>query len=160
MLPQFFTEDHVELIELLNKHDVEYLLIGGIAVNYYGYSRSTGEVDFFFRREPDNAERLYCALGEFFGDGVPGLSNADDLLVPDLVLQFGLPPHRVDLVNDISGIDFETAWSHRILDEIKDIDVTVPIIELDDLLANKRASGRAKDLDDLEYLSDVASEEP
>lgn len=159
MLPRFFTPDHIELFELLNDHEVEYLLVGGIAVNYYGYARSTGDVDLFFRADETNAPRLYSALSAFFGDGVPGLDGPGDLLKPGLILQFGLPPHRVDLINDISGVGFDTAWKHRIEEEIEDESLTVPIIDLGDLLANKQASGRPKDLDDLEYLRDLADDE-
>lgn len=155
MLPRFFTPDHIELIELLNKYEVDFLLVGGIAVNYYGYARSTGDVDFFYRTERSNVESLYDALSEFFGNGVPGLAGPDDLLKPGLIFQFGLPPHRVDLINDISGVKFETAWKHRVLEQVEGEDITVPIIDLQDLLANKQASGRAKDLDDFEYLRDV-----
>jgi hypothetical protein len=157
MLPQFFTDDHLELLELMNKHEVDYLLVGGVAVNYYGYSRSTGDIDILFRPEDDNVERLYRALESFFGNGVPGLSGPDDLLEAGLIFQFGVPPHRVDLINDISGVEFETAWKHRIQDYVEDRDIAVPIIHIDDLLANKRASGRAKDIDDYEYLRDVSN---
>jgi predicted nucleotidyltransferase len=156
MLPRFFTPDHLELLELLHEHDVEFLLVGGIAVNYYGYARSTGDVDFFYRAAPDNVARLYRALSAFFGDGVPGLSGPEDLLEPGLIFQFGLPPHRVDFINEISGVDFDTAWKHRVLEQVEEVDVVISIIELDDLLANKQASGRPKDLDDFEYLSDLS----
>lgn len=156
MLPCFFTPDHIELLELLNEHGVDFLLVGGIAVNYYGYPRTTGNVDLFYRADQPNAACLYRALCEFFGDGVPGLSEAGDLLKPGLIFQFGLPPHRVDFINDISGVDFETAWKNRISEQVEGEEITVPIIDLQDLLANKRASGRAKDLDDFEYLQDVA----
>lgn len=155
MLPPFFTPDHIELLELLNEYEVDFLLVGGIAVNYYGYARSTGDVDLFYRTERSNVESLYDALSEFFGNGVPGLAGPDDLLKPGLIFQFGLPPHRVDFINDISGVEFETAWKHRVLEQVEGEDITVPIIDLENLLANKQASGRAKDLDDFEYLRDV-----
>lgn len=156
MLPRFFTPDHVELLALLNEYEVDFLLVGGIAVNYYGYTRSTGDVDLFYRADAQNTARLYRALGEFFGNGVPGLEGSDDLLEPGLIFQFGLPPHRVDFINEISGVDFETAWKHRVQERIENEEVSVPIIDLQDLLSNKKASGRAKDLDDLEYLRDIA----
>ena len=159
MLPHFFTDDHLELLELLNKHQVDFLLVGGIAVNYYGYARSTGDIDLLFRADDDNATRLHGALSEFFGDGVPELSGPDDLLEPGLIFQIGVPPHRVDFINEISGVEFETAWQHRLEEDIEDHDITVPIIHLDDLLTNKQASGRAKDIDDFEYLSDVAEQD-
>ncbi|MFP4601174.1 MAG: hypothetical protein ACLFVJ_23195 [Persicimonas sp.] len=75
MLPRFFTPDHIELLELLNAYDVDFLLVGGIAVNYYGYARSTGDVDLFYRTERSNVESLYDALSEFFGNGVPTYRN-------------------------------------------------------------------------------------
>lgn len=156
MLPHFFTEDHLDLLELLNEHDVEYLLVGGVAVNYYGYSRSTGDIDLLFRRDDDNANRIYAALTEFFGDGLPGLSEPGDLLDPGLILQFGVPPHRIDLMNEISGVDFETVWANRLEESIEGRDISIPIIRLDDLIANKQASGRAKDIDDYEYLRDIS----
>jgi hypothetical protein len=156
MIPHFFTEDHLELLELLNEHDVEYLLVGGVAVNYYGYSRSTGDIDLLFRRDEDNANRIHAALNEFFGDGLPGLSGPDDLLDPGLILQFGVPPHRIDLLNDISGVDFETVWANRIEETIEGRDISIPIICLDDLIMAKQATGRAKDIDDYEYLRDIS----
>lgn len=156
MLPRFFTPDHIELLELLNEQEVEFLLVGGIAVNYYGYPRSTGDVDLFYRADEQNTARLYRALHDFFGNGVPGLAGPEDLLKPNLILQFGLPPHRVDFINEISGVDFDSAWKHRVMEQVEGQEVTVPIIDLEDLLSNKQASGRAKDLDDFEYLRDIA----
>jgi predicted nucleotidyltransferase len=159
MLPRFFTPDHIELLELLNEHEVDFLLVGGIAVNYYGYARSTGDVDLFYRADDKNIAHLYRALTEFFGAGVPGLAGPDDLSTPGLIFQFGLPPHRVDLLNEISGVAFESAWEHRIVEQVEGEQVAVPIINLEDLLANKQASGRAKDVDDFQYLTDISDNE-
>lgn len=155
MLPHFLTDDHLELLGFFKKRGVAFLLVGGVAVNYYGYSRSTGDLDIFYKPSADNAERLFAALREFFDNGVPGLSAAEELTKPGLILQFGLPPHRVDLINDIAGVDFDEAWSRRVVEEIEDNGLKLPIIDLKDLLANKRAAGRAKDKDDAQYLADL-----
>jgi hypothetical protein len=150
-----FSPDVGELIETLGRHGVRYLLVGGEAVIYHGYPRLTGDVDFFYEQTSDNSTRLFAALEEFWGGSVPAVASARELLEPGVVVQFGRPPHRVDLISAIDGVTFEAAWPHRIEEGIVFDDARsspLPIIGLADLVRNKRAAGRHKDLDDAERL--------
>ncbi len=151
-----FSPDTADFIRLLQKHSVRYLIVGGEAVIYYGYVRLTGDVDFFYDLAPENTEGLFVALAEFWGGDIPGVRTASDLSRHDQVLQFGRPPNRIDLLTRISGISFADAWSGRERVElVLEGDERVPMqyIGLPQLLVNKRASGRPKDLDDLSFLS-------
>ena len=137
-----------EFIELLNSHGVEYLVVGGHAVAFHGYPRFTGDVDFFVRSTAENARRLIAVLAAF-GFGQAGLDEAT-LMQPEKIVQLGVPPNRIDLLTSISGVDFVDAWSDRIPDALDG--VPVAFVSKRTLVANKRASGRPKDLVDLEKL--------
>lgn len=150
-----FSRDTVDFIRLLHKHGVQYLIVGGEAVIYYGHVRLTGDVDFFYDVATDNTEKLFAALDEFWGDEIPGVQTADDLRRPDQVLQFGRPPNRIDLLTRISGVSFEVAWSGREpVELLVESGERIPMqyIGLPQLMVNKRATGRPKDLDDLNFL--------
>jgi hypothetical protein len=158
-----FSADAADFIELLANHGVRYLLVGGEAVIYHGYPRLTGDVDFWFEQTPENAERLFAALKAFWDGHVPNVASAEELLVPGLIVQFGRPPNRIDLIASISAVDFETAWARRI-EEIVELGPgrrpPIYIIAVDELLRNKRATGRHKDLDDVEHLESIRGEPP
>lgn len=139
--------DFKELLSLLNKHGVEYLLIGGYAVGYHGYPRATQDMDLWIAIHPDNAERLIAALEEFIG--ATGLTP-DRFLEEGAIMRMGISPMRVDITNRISGVSFSDCYARRVIDTIAGIQVN--IISLDDLKNNKRAAGRPKDLADLSYL--------
>ncbi len=150
-----FSPDAQELIATLARHHVRFLLVGGEAVIYHGYPRLTGDVDLWYDQTPDNVAELFAALREFWGGAVPGVDAERELLEPNVVVQFGRPPHRVDLLGAIDGVTFEDAWSHRVdqaLELTNGNRAPLPVIGLADLLTNKRASGRHKDLDDVEHL--------
>ena len=149
-----FSPDVIDFLSLLEQHDVRYVIVGGEAVIFYGYARLTGDVDFFYDRESGNVERLYAALSEFWGGKVPGLNNSDELLAKDVVVQFGRPPNRIDLLSRIDGVSFEDAWTSRKEVEIDGIKraTSALFIGMDSLIDNKRAVGRPKDLEDLAYL--------
>lgn len=138
-----------EFIELLNSRKVEYLVVGGHAVAFHGYPRFTGDIDLFVRPTPDNAERVLAALVAF-GFGNVGLDVAS-LTQPDKVIQLGRPPNRIDLLTSISGVSFEQAWKERVAASLDGI--PVHFIGKDSLLTNKRASGRVKDLADVDVLA-------
>lgn len=140
--------DFKEFLQLLNANDVEYLLIGGYAVGYYGYVRATADMDVWVAISPENAAKAVATLREF-GFDVPGLSE-DLFLNPDSIVRMGVPPFRIEILNSISGVSFEECYRERI-DAIIDT-VPVSVISLHHLKANKRASGRGKDLVDLEHL--------
>jgi len=156
MRPSYFTEDVQEFLKLLAAREVRYLIVGGEAVIYHGYARLTGDVDFFFEPFKENAVRLYEALKEFWAGDIPGINALEELMEIGLILQFGVPPNRIDLMNQISGVTFHEAWKNRIRKTIKRAGGEVPIyfIGLDELIRNKKAIGRPKDMEDLKYLTE------
>lgn len=139
-----------EFIGLLAEHDVRFLVVGGYAVAVHGHPRYTADLDLWIWAAPDNARATLAALREFgFTDLEVG---EDDLTEPDVVLQVGYPPLRIDLLTSIDGVDFADCHDRRVDVEIGG--TTVPFIGLADLRANKLASGRHQDLADLEALED------
>ena len=144
--------DLKEFIALLSSHSVEYLIVGGHAVAFHGHPRFTGDIDFFIRATPSNVQRLLAVLNDF-GFGSLGITDRD-LLEPKRIVQLGRPPNRIDLLTSISGVDFDSAWESRI-DSIMD-DQRVIMIGWNELLRNKKAAGRQKDLADVEELLAVA----
>ncbi len=133
----------------MNSAQVEYLLVGGYAVGYHGYVRPTGDIDFWIAISPQNASRVTAVLHDFgFSAGI----SADMFLQPHKVFRMGVQPIRIELLTTISGIDFDYAYSRRVRGMIDGIDVS--LISLEDLKVNKNASGRHKDLADLEKLNE------
>jgi predicted nucleotidyltransferase len=151
-----FSPDSLAFIRLLAEHEVRYLIVGGEAVILHGRSRLTGDVDFFFANDTSNVERLFAALDEFWDGDVPGLDAASDLTPDGMIIQFGLPPNRIDLINSITGVDFSEAWLGKVDAVVVDGDTEIPIryIGLEALVKNKKATGRPKDLDDASYLGE------
>lgn len=140
--------DFKEFLRLLNSHGVEYLLVGGYAVGYYGYPRATADMDIWVARTPQNADKLVTVLKEF-GFDVPELSP-ELFLKENQVIRMGVPPFRIEIVTSASGVTFEECYAARVRAVIDDLEVN--IISLDHLKANKKAIGRHKDLDDLGHL--------
>ncbi len=144
-------KDFRELLGSLNERDVRYLLVGGYAVGHYGHSRSTNDIDFFIAGDDSNAQKIVLALEDFgFGTGelTTGLFTKKDSLVV-----MGVEPMAVDILNYCLGVDFEEAYSRRVV--IDDDGLKVDIIAYDDLMVNKRAVGRLKDQADVEYLERI-----
>lgn len=141
-------QDFKEFLQLLNSHGIEYLLVGGHAVAYYGYPRPTGDLDIWVAMTRENAEKLVKALKEF-GFDVPRLSE-ELFLAENQIVRMGVPPLRIDILTTISGIRFEDSFPERTTDVIEGVEVS--IIGLHHLKANKQSSARHKDLDDLENL--------
>ncbi len=140
--------DFKEFLRLLNTHGVEYLLIGGYAVGYHGYPRATNDMDIWIAIHPDNAERMVTVL-RVFGFDTPDLSPA--LFLQDhSIVRMGIPPMRIEVLTTISGVQFAVCYAERVTAMIDGVDVH--LISLPDLKVNKQASGRYKDLDDLEHL--------
>ncbi|MCY3720619.1 MAG: nucleotidyltransferase [Candidatus Poribacteria bacterium] len=133
---------------MLNSHQVKYLLIGGYAVSYHGYPRTTADMDIWIAIQKENAEKLMAVFREF-GFDTPELA-ADLFLRQNQIIRMGNPPMRIELLTTISGVRFEECYSDRTIDVIDDVEVQ--IIGLEHLKLNKQASGRQKDLDDLEHL--------
>ena len=140
--------DFKEFLRLLNEKGVEYLLIGGYAVGYYGYPRATNDIDVWIAIAPDNAERVVVALREF-GFNTPDLS-VGLFLAHNKIVRMGIPPMRIEISTGISGVDFAECYAERVTAEIDGIIVNV--ISLRHLRINKQASGRYKDLNDLDNL--------
>ncbi len=140
--------DFKELLELFNAHDVQYLIVGGYALAYFGAPRYTGDIDIFVKSDSKNASLILKALSDF-GFGSAGL-KLEDFTNTDNIIQLGYPPVRIDIMTSISGVSWEDAYNSR--EEGKCGDVTVYFIGLDQYIQNKRASGRKKDLADLEAL--------
>ena len=140
--------DWREFIELLNRHEVDYIIVGAWARAFHGIPRSTGDIDFFVRRSPENARRLVQVLEEF-GFGSLDIGS-DDFLRPDRIVQLGIEPYRIDVINTISGVTFEEAWAERVAGEIDGLPTQFLSLRL--FKRNKRAAGRPKDLADLDAL--------
>lgn len=148
--PPVLFEDALDLLDAFDEAGVEYLLIGAHAMAMYGVARATGDLDVLVRPSPANAARIVAALSEF---GAPLQAHGigvSDFAVEDLVYQLGLPPRRIDLLTSISGVAFEDAWASRVMASIDRRDV--PVIGKSALIRNKRATGRVKDLLDVELL--------
>ncbi len=140
--------DFKEFLQLLNVHQVEYLLIGGYAVGYHGYPRATVDIDIWIAIAPQNAKKIVTVLEEF-GFGTPELSP-DLFLKKNQIVRMGIPPIRIELLTTISGVDFEICYAERVVGTIDGVEVN--LISLKNLRINKRASARHKDLNDLENL--------
>ncbi len=141
--------DLSEFIECCIAREVRFLVVGGYAVAAHGHPRYTKDLDVWIWIDPANARRLIGALDDF-GFGSLGLIE-DDFTRPGLVVQLGHPPKRIDLLTSIDGVVFDDCWPSRM--EVAVGGVTMPVIDLDSLVANKRASGRLQDLADAEVLS-------
>ena len=140
--------DWIELLRGLNAAGVKYLIVGAHALGLYATPRATGDLDIWIERSPENAKRTYRALASF---GAPlGDLTEGELQGEDCIFMFGRPPLRVDILTDISGISFEEAWPNRVEGALGEVPVC--FIGRDDFARNKRASGRTKDLADLEAL--------
>ena len=140
--------DFKDLLRSLGSRGVKYLLLGGYAVAYHGYPRPTGDIDLWIEPTPENAKRVISALEEFGGVG-DGLA-VEHVLDPQGFLRMGMPPLRVEIMPAVSGLEFPECYERRVVVQVDDI--TVTLISLADLRINKRASGRYKDLADLDYL--------
>jgi hypothetical protein len=157
MESSFFSDDITEFIQLLAEYEVKYMIVGGGAVIYYGHSRLTGDIDIFYGAETGNTQKLYNALEKFWRGSIPGVTSPNDFIVPGNIIQFGVVPNRIDLLNRIDAVDFNTAWDKKVKDSIEIHNKSFPIyfISIDLLIQNKETVRRYKDLDDLRYLKKV-----
>ncbi len=141
-------KDLREFIASLNSKGVEYLVIGAYAVAWHGWPRFTADIDFLLRISDQNADATVAAI-EAFGFGSLGIAR-EDLNRPDQVLQIGAKPNRIDLITSISAVDFPSAWENKVPGTLDGLPVF--FISLDDLIRNKEATGRPKDLGDADEL--------
>jgi hypothetical protein len=137
--------DFKEFLNLLKGKSIQYLLIGGYAVGYHGYPRATNNMDIWIAIAPKTAEQMVLALREF-GFDTPELSK-ELFLRENSIVRMGIAPMRIEILTTISGVNFDECFRQRVVDEIE-----VNIISLKQLKINKKASGRHKDLDDIENL--------
>jgi len=143
-------QDFREFVQLLNDNQVRYLVIGGYAVALHGYPRYTKDIDIWIEMSANNATRLLAALAQF---GFASLDlQAEDFMEPNQVIQLGYPPNRIDLLTTPDGVNFETAYSTKLVVDLSGVQVN--FIDLENLRLNKQASGRLQDLADLENLSE------
>ena len=142
------SRDFVEILSALSAAGARFLIVGAHALAAHGTPRATGDLDIWIQATPENAARVLQAL-KAFGVALFDVS-IDDLVTPDTVFQIGLPPSRIDILSSISGVAFDAAWDRRI--EVTIGDLRVGVIGRSDFIANKRASGRPKDLLDIELL--------
>ena len=146
MKPQF--PDFEEFFQLLNDHKVRYLLVGGYAFAVHAFPRYTNDLDIWLDSSKENAIQVLNVLRDV-GFQELGIS-IDDLTSPDRIIQIGDPPLRIDLITDIDGVDFNTAWDNK--DTSNYGKQKINIINRDLFIQNKSASGRQKDKEDLEKL--------
>ena len=141
-------QDFKEFLRLLEENDVEYLLVGGYAVGFHGYPRPTGDLDIWVSRSPENAEKVVATLARF---GFASSEVTSQLFTLDKsIVRIGVPPYKLEIITSIDGVEFNKCYSSRV---DADIDgVKVKVIDLANLKINKRASGRPKDINDLENL--------
>ncbi len=140
--------DYRDMLFALSDEGADFLIVGAFALAAHGHPRATGDIDVWIRPSPDNAERVWRALTVF---GAPLFSfSVEDLTTADLVFQIGVAPRRIDIITGIDGVEFDDAWATRKLFEVEGI--TLATLSREHLLANKRASGRPKDLADVAWL--------
>jgi len=146
-----FQEDFRDFLTALNKQQVRYLLVGGFAVILHGYSRTTGDMDIWVERTPENYQRIKQAFHQF-DMPVFDMTEQNFLSHPNWdVFTFGLPPVAIDLMIKVKGLDFETCFENAIYFE--DNELQIRTINRTDLLKAKKMDGRSKDLNNLENLA-------
>ncbi len=145
-------DDFGDVLREFVAHQVIFLVVGAHALAVHGIPRATGDLDVLVQANPANAERVVAALASF---GAPiddlGISR-EDFVRPDVVAQLGLPPYRIDILTSISGVEFDSAWEDRVDGTVAGVDV--PVLGRASFRKNKRASGRPKDLADLQALGE------
>ena len=148
-------KDYKEMLQCLLEENVRFLLVGAYAVAVHGFPRATKDIDLFVWATPENAANLMRALAKF-GAPLDDISESD-FSSEGIIFQIGNSPRRIDIITNISGIKFEQAYANRKAILIEGIEV--PVISLQDLIANKRASGRMQDLADIEKLESAQIQE-
>ena len=141
-------EDYKDILQLLLKEKVKFLIVGAYALGVYGYPRATGDIDIWVEPSQENAKRIFDVLGKF-GSPLKEISNKT-FATKGIIFQIGVPPRRIDLITEIDGVEFVNAYKNRKMVTLEKL--RVPFLSLKDLIRNKQSTGRAKDLLDLKYL--------
>ncbi|MEP7141271.1 MAG: hypothetical protein ABI707_00310 [Ferruginibacter sp.] len=145
-----FQKDFEDFIALCNKYELEYLVIGGFAVSIHGYPRTTKDLDVCINRTEENAKKILSILNDF---GFGSLNfKMEDFLKADMIAQLGYPPVRIDILNDLNGIDFDLAFNNKRLVNMNGIPTN--FIGYNELLTNKERAGRDQDLLDIKKLKE------
>lgn len=145
-------QDFQDLLLCLIEAGARFIVVGAHAMAVHGVPRATGDLDVWIDRGDENVDRVWSALAKF-GAPVQALGiTKSDLRSPGVVVQIGLPPRRIDLMTEITGVDFDDAWRSRVVHQVGALDV--PFLGRGELLRNKRALGRLRDLADLESLGE------
>jgi hypothetical protein len=141
--------DFAEMLDALSAAGAEYLVVGAHALAAHGRPRATGDLDIWIRPDSENASRVWAALVQF---GAPLTDITEqDLQTPELVFEIGVVPARIDLLTTLTGLNFEEAWQNRSVFRIDGRDI--PFLSREDLIRNKSALGRTRDLADIEDLT-------
>lgn len=143
-------EDFRDIVLLLADEGADFLVVGAYALAFHGAPRASGDIDLLVRPTPENAEKVFRALTRFGAPLAAHGMSARDFAMPGSVYQLGLPPRRVDILTEISGVPFDEAWSSRVFAPLEGR--TVNVIGREAYLRNKLASGRPKDLADVARL--------
>ena len=143
--------DFRDLLALFAAHHVEHLIVGGYALAFHGAPRFTGDLDIFVKPDAANAQRILTAL-EAFGFTSPDLTTGD-FERPGHVVQLGVPPVRIDLITSITGVSWDEAWAGRVMGRYGGVPVCY--IGRRQFVLNKRATGRTKDVADIERLGEI-----
>ena len=144
-------KDFREFFALLNEYKVRYLVIGGFAYSYYAEPRYTKDIDIWIDISNNNINQVLTAI-RIFWNADSGLKR-EDLQNPDVIVQLGDAPVRIDIMTSIEGVNFDDAWVNKV--QCKFDDILINFISLDELIINKEASSRDRDLIDAKYLKKV-----
>lgn len=140
--------DFKDMLSCLKEEKVEFLIVGAYALAAHGFPRATGDIDIWVRNSSGNAQKIMAALMKF-GTQISSLSEKD-FTFPDMVVQIGVEPCRIDLLTSISGVEFDSAWENKVSITIDALEIYV--LSKADLLKNKLATGRDKDQGDIVWL--------
>ncbi len=149
-------EDYRDMLQALADEKVRFLLVGAYALAAHGYPRATMDIDIWIMQSPENAEAVMRALRRF-GTLLQNLTP-QDLQRDDTIFQIGVAPRRIEIITTASGLQFDEAYANSMAVDIEGIEVHIPSVT--DLIRNKRASGRTKDIADAEALEKLQQERP
>ena len=140
--------DFRDMLSCLKDEEVEFIIVGAYALAAHGFPRATGDIDIWVRNSPANAQKTIRALVKF-GAPISSLSEKD-FISPDIVVQIGVEPSRIDLLTGIDGIEFDEAWENKVSVNVSGLKIY--ILSKADLLKNKLAASRDKDQADIAWL--------
>jgi hypothetical protein len=141
-------EDYKDILQLLLKDKVRFLVVGAYALGVYGYPRATGDIDIWVEPSTENSKKIFKVLGEF-GSPIKKISS-ETFAAQGIIFQIGVPPRRIDFITEIDGVKFISAYKNRKIIALENL--KVPFLSLKDLIRNKQSTGRPKDLLDVKYL--------